>query len=62
MTAFALVDDGYRVAERSSALPLLIGDVVGRFLAESRSRPRPDWLWAISGWARVAAVLDDSTQ
>ena len=62
VTVFTLGDDGYRVSERSSALPLLTGDRISRFLAESRSRPCPDWLWAIADWARAAAVLDDSTQ
>lgn len=47
-----LLDGGvYREADRSAALPMFTAELVTRFLAESRSLPRPAWLRSVTEWA-----------
>ncbi len=49
-----VLDHGtYREAAVSRALPVLTSDVLTRFLAESRSTPRPEWFRVVSDWARA---------
>lgn len=62
-TAFAIhVLDGnvYRDAEASTVLPPLTRELLARFLAESRSLPRPEWFHAVSEWARGQRTPDRS--
>ena len=48
-----LADGRYADAHVSSALPLLNRDVLGRFVAESRSLKRTAWLKRLREWART---------
>jgi Uma2 family endonuclease len=45
--------DHYRESATSRALPLLSGEVLTRFLADSRTMLSPDWFQAVSEWARA---------
>jgi Uma2 family endonuclease len=47
-----LVAGGYEETTVSRVLPLLTRDVVDHWLAQSRSRSRPEWMWAVVDWAR----------
>ena len=53
VTILILVEDGYRVATASRALPALTSEILTRFLAQSRTTLSPDWFQAVSGWARA---------
>lgn len=44
--------NAYREIETSASLPPLTGDLLTRFLADSRTRPRTEWLRALRKWAR----------
>lgn len=46
--------DDYEEAAESAALPPLTGEVLTRFVAESRSLPRTAWLRGVRGWVREA--------
>lgn len=48
--------DAYEEAAKSGALPLLTGEVLSRFVAESRALPRTAWLRAVRGWVRAAGA------
>jgi hypothetical protein len=47
-----LIAGRYKESTASRHLPLLTREAVDHWLAESRSRSRPDWMWAVLGWAR----------
>lgn len=47
----------YRESDVSIALPPLDGDVLSRFLVESRTMPRTGWIRAVRGWAREQALV-----
>jgi Uma2 family endonuclease len=53
VTILILVEDGYRVATASRALPALTSEILTRFLAQSRTMLSPNWFQAVSGWARA---------
>ena len=53
VTILILVEDGYRVATASRALPALTSEILTRFLAQSRTMLSPKWFQAVSGWARA---------
>lgn len=55
-----LVAGRYEESHASSVLPLLTRDIVDHWLAESRSRRRPDWMWAVLDWARAQPTPDES--
>lgn len=48
---YLLHGDAYREADRSAALPMLTRENVTKFMAESRSMPRPIWLRSLTEWA-----------
>jgi Uma2 family endonuclease len=52
---------GYREADRSAALPMLTAQIVTRFMAESRSLPRPAWLRSVTEWAEGAGTEGDGS-
>jgi Uma2 family endonuclease len=62
VTVLTLVEGAYRESERSLALPLLTGEAITRLLAERRSLPPPEWIWALADWARAAGSADGSTR
>ena len=57
-----LIRDGDRYLESSISLafPVLTGEVVTRFLAESQIQPRPDWFQAASDWARAQRTAQEA--
>lgn len=57
-----LVAGGYEESTTSRALPFLTSDVVVHWLAESHSRPRPDWMWAVVDWVRAQRAADDEAR
>ncbi|MBA2597916.1 MAG: Uma2 family endonuclease [Chloroflexota bacterium] len=52
VTIFVLDREDYRESSSSLALPMVSGDVLTRFLADSRTMLSPDWFQAVSDWAR----------
>ena len=53
VTILALAGDGYREVAASRALPSLTGDILTRFLAESRTLDSTAWFDMVGGWARA---------
>ena len=52
--------DGYRESPVSLAFPVLTGEVINRFLAESRILDSPDWFQSVSDWARAQRTAQDA--
>ena len=52
LTILILDQDRYRESASSVALPVLMSEVLARFLTESRTMLSPDWFQAVSDWAR----------
>lgn len=52
VTIFALAGDTYSEVARSGALPALTAAVLSRFIGESRTMRRADWLRRVRAWAR----------
>jgi len=52
VTILALETDAYRESATSRALPILTGEILTRFLVESRSQGRLAWMRAVRDWAR----------
>lgn len=52
----------YRESAQSVSLAPLDGDVLTRFLAESRTMPRTGWIRAVRAWALEQAAARDSTR
>ena len=60
--AISVLDNGtYRDAPTSRAIPGLSSAVVTRFLAESRTRTRPDWFRTVSAWAAAQGAGDGAS-
>ncbi len=57
-----LVAGRYEESATSRVLPLLTRDIVDHWLAESRSRSRPEWMWAVLDWARSQQTPDESVR
>jgi len=53
LVIFVRDGDAYRESAQSHALPPLTSDIVTRFMAESRSLSRPDWIRTVTAWAAV---------
>jgi len=56
VVVLTLRENAYEATVASSALPLLTGEVLSRFVAESRALPRTAWLRAVRGWVREAGA------
>ncbi len=56
VTIHVLDGDHYRESPFSLALPMVSGDVLTRFLDDSRTMLSPDWFQAVSEWAREQRV------
>ncbi len=52
VTILRLSGEAYDAAAESAALPPLTGDVLSRFVAESKTLPRTAWLRALRAWTR----------
>jgi Uma2 family endonuclease len=53
ITILLLHEDEYRAASASFALPVLTGEVLSRFLTESRTLLSPEWFRMVSEWSRA---------
>ncbi len=56
ITILRLVDDRYTEVEGSAALPPLTGKILTRFLIESRTLRRTEWMQRVRDWARASAA------
>lgn len=58
---YLLEADVYRETDRSAALPMLTARIVTRFMAESRSVPRPVWLQTLTAWAERTSAAGEGS-
>ena len=56
-----LEGESYRETPRSSAVPVLTGDILTHFLTLSRTELSPAWFRAVSEWASAQQQIPDSS-
>ncbi len=61
VTVLALDAGDYRESAQSISLPPLDGDILSRFLVESRTMPRTGWIRAVRAWALEHAAARQSS-
>ena len=57
VTILRLRDGEYDKVPVSASLPLLSSDVLNRFMTESRTLRRTDWIRQLREWARSASAI-----